>query len=182
MSTTGEYVWHYQMVPDEQWDFTCTQPMILADLNIDGQPRTGDHAGAEERLLLRAGSRQTGKLISAKTYVPNLWATEIDLKTGRPIVNPGAYVTETPRADDADLDGRAQLASDVVTARSPGLCISRRRSSGTCRPAWRTSSSASCRSAPTAGISLHQPARSGAASCRRSPTVARRATCWPGIR
>ncbi len=41
--------------------------------------------------------RATGELISAKTYVPNLWATEIDMKTGRPIVNPQAYITTTPQ-------------------------------------------------------------------------------------
>ena len=92
---TGVYRWHYQMVPDEQWDFTCTQPMVLADLNIQGRKR---------QVLMQAPKngffyvldRATGELISAKTYVPNLWATEIDLKTGRPKVNPGAYLTETP--------------------------------------------------------------------------------------
>jgi quinohemoprotein ethanol dehydrogenase len=92
---TGHYVWHYQMVPDEQWDFTCTQPIVLADLTIDGQPR---------KVLMQAPKngffyvldRTDGKLISAKSYVPNLWASEIDLTTGRPKVNPAAYVTETP--------------------------------------------------------------------------------------
>jgi quinohemoprotein ethanol dehydrogenase len=93
---TGEYVWHYQMVPDEQWDFTCTQPMMLADLTI---------AGRQRQVIMQAPKngffyvldRATGELISGKTYVPNLWATEIDMKTGRPIVNPGSYVTETPQ-------------------------------------------------------------------------------------
>jgi quinohemoprotein ethanol dehydrogenase len=92
---TGEYVWHYQMVPDEQWDFTCTQPIVLADLMIEGQPR---------KVLMQAPKngffyvldRTNGQVISAKTYVPNLWATEVDLTTGRPKVNPGSYVTETP--------------------------------------------------------------------------------------
>jgi glucose dehydrogenase len=32
----GEYVWHYQTTPGETWDFTATQHMILADLEIDG--------------------------------------------------------------------------------------------------------------------------------------------------
>ena len=36
--------------------------------------------------------RATGKLISAKTYVPNTWAIDIDLKTGRPVLDPDAYV------------------------------------------------------------------------------------------
>jgi quinohemoprotein ethanol dehydrogenase len=92
---TGKYAWHYQMVPDEQWDFTCTQPMVLADLKIGGRAR---------QVLMQAPKngffyvldRKTGQLISAKSYVPNLWATHVDMKTGRPAVNPDAYLTEKP--------------------------------------------------------------------------------------
>jgi quinohemoprotein ethanol dehydrogenase len=93
---TGKYVWHYQMVPEEQWDFTCTQPIMLADLKIGGRTR---------QVLMQAPKngffyvidRKTGKLISARSYVPNLWASRIDLKTGRPVVNPEAYLSEKPR-------------------------------------------------------------------------------------
>jgi quinohemoprotein ethanol dehydrogenase len=93
---TGKYVWHYQMVPEEQWDFTCTQPIVLADLNIEGRTR---------QVLMQAPKngffyvldRVTGKVISAKSYVPNLWASGIDLATGRPNVYPGSYLTETPK-------------------------------------------------------------------------------------
>ena len=31
--------WHYQTTPGETWDFTATQPIILADLTIEGRPR-----------------------------------------------------------------------------------------------------------------------------------------------
>jgi quinohemoprotein ethanol dehydrogenase len=93
---TGEYVWHYQMVPEEQWDFTCTQPMILADLDI-GEVRRKVIMQAPKNGFFYVLDRTNGKLISAKSYVPNLWATEIDLETGRPKVNPGAYVTEIPQ-------------------------------------------------------------------------------------
>ena len=50
---TGKYVWHYQETPGDNWDYTSTQPMILADLKIEGQDAQGDPARAEERLLLR---------------------------------------------------------------------------------------------------------------------------------
>ena len=93
---TGQYVWHYQMVPDEQWDFTCTQPMILADLDIGGRQRKVIMQ-APKNGFFYVIDRASGELLSAKTYVPNLWATEIDMKTGRPVVNPNAYVTETPQ-------------------------------------------------------------------------------------
>ena len=36
---TGEYVWHYQSTPGETWDYTATQHMILAELEIDGVER-----------------------------------------------------------------------------------------------------------------------------------------------
>ncbi len=40
--------------------------------------------------------RASGKLLSAKNYVPNLWASHVDLKTGRPAILPDAYVAEKP--------------------------------------------------------------------------------------
>ena len=53
----GAYVWHYQTTPGESWDYTATQPIIVADLHDRrrGSPRR--HAGAEERFLLRARCR-----------------------------------------------------------------------------------------------------------------------------
>ena len=35
----GEYVWHYQTTPGDSWDYTATQHMILADMDIDGEQR-----------------------------------------------------------------------------------------------------------------------------------------------
>ena len=32
---TGEYVWHYQTTPGDSWDYTATQHMILAELDIN---------------------------------------------------------------------------------------------------------------------------------------------------
>jgi quinohemoprotein ethanol dehydrogenase len=93
---TGRYRWHYQMVPDEQWDYTCTQPMVLADLRIGGRTRPV-LMQAPKNGFFYVLDRRTGKLLSAETYVPNLWATKIDLATGRPVVNPDAYVTEQPK-------------------------------------------------------------------------------------
>ncbi len=55
---TGKYIWHYQETPGDHWDYTSTQPMILADLTIDGAPQKGHSARAEERLLLRGRPHQ----------------------------------------------------------------------------------------------------------------------------
>ena len=84
---TGEYVWHYQETPGEMWDFTATQTIIIANLNIDGRAR---------KVLLHAPKngffyvidRATGALISAKPYTYINWASGVDMKTGRPIETP----------------------------------------------------------------------------------------------
>jgi quinohemoprotein ethanol dehydrogenase len=85
---TGKYLWHYQETPGDNWDYTSTQPMILADLTIDGTPR---------KVVLHAPKngfffvidRTNGKFISAKNFVDVNWATGYDAN-GRPIEVPEA--------------------------------------------------------------------------------------------
>ena len=57
-AATGAYKWHYQTTPGETWDYTATQPIVLAELHDRRQAAEGRDAGAEERLLLRRGSRK----------------------------------------------------------------------------------------------------------------------------
>lgn len=91
---TGEFVWHYQHVPGETWDYTATQPMILADLTIAGQPR---------KVILHAPKngffyvidRTDGRFISARNFVEVTWATGYDAE-GRPIENPAARSPDQP--------------------------------------------------------------------------------------
>lgn len=81
---TGAYAWHYQTTPGDSWDFDSTQTLTLADLTI---------GGSERKVVMQASKngffyvidRATGKLISAKNYVPVTWAKGIDPTTGRPI-------------------------------------------------------------------------------------------------
>lgn len=91
---TGEYVWHYQETPGDEWDYTATQQMILADLTIGGQKR---------KVLMQAPKngffyvldRADGKLISATPYTRQTWTTGVDMKTGRPRINREAYYDKT---------------------------------------------------------------------------------------
>jgi quinohemoprotein ethanol dehydrogenase len=91
---TGDYVWHFQATPGEEWDYDAVQQLILADLTIGGERR---------QVLMQANKngffyvldRKTGKLISAKTFVPINWASGIDEKTGRPIENPDIRYSTT---------------------------------------------------------------------------------------
>jgi PQQ-dependent dehydrogenase (methanol/ethanol family) len=92
---TGEYVWHYQTTPGDTWDYTATQHMILADIEIGGETR---------KVLMQAPKngffyvldRTDGSLISADAYVNVNWATGVDLETGRPDEAPGARYENEP--------------------------------------------------------------------------------------
>jgi quinohemoprotein ethanol dehydrogenase len=95
-ATTGRYVWHYQMVPEDDWDFTCTQPMMLADLRIGGRTRQVIMQ-APKNGFFYVLDRRTGQLVSAKNFVPQQWASHIDMKTGRPVLFPDVHLTTTPR-------------------------------------------------------------------------------------
>lgn len=80
---TGQYKWHFQTTPGDSWDFDSTQSLVLADLNIGGQPRKVIMQAAKNGFYYVI-DRTTGKLISAKNYVPVTWASGVDPETGRP--------------------------------------------------------------------------------------------------
>jgi PQQ-dependent dehydrogenase (methanol/ethanol family) len=92
----GAYVWHYQTTPGESWDYTATQPIVIADLAIAGESR---------RVVMQAPKNgffyvldaATGKLISADKFAAANWATGVDLATGRPIENPAVRYEVTGR-------------------------------------------------------------------------------------
>jgi quinohemoprotein ethanol dehydrogenase len=91
---TGAYKWHYQETPGDNWDYTSTQPMILADIKIAGKPR---------KVILHAPKngfffvidRTNGKFISAKNFVEVNWASGYDAK-GRPIEIAAARQNDKP--------------------------------------------------------------------------------------
>jgi len=92
---TGEYVWHYQTTPGESWDYTATQHIILADMEVEGEIR---------KVLMQAPKngffyvldRTDGTLLSANNYIDINWATHIDLQTGRPVEVAGARYVDSP--------------------------------------------------------------------------------------
>jgi quinohemoprotein ethanol dehydrogenase len=93
----GSYVWHYQTTPGETWDYTATQPIMVATLPIDG---------VERKVVMQAPKNgffyvldaATGSFISAQPFAAVNWATGIDQDTGRPIENPNARFDQTGRA------------------------------------------------------------------------------------
>jgi quinohemoprotein ethanol dehydrogenase len=91
---SGSYVWHYQTTPGDEWDYDAVEQLMLADLKI---------GGVKHHVLMQANKngffyvldRKTGKLLSARNFAPVTWARGVDLKTGRPIENPGSRYDET---------------------------------------------------------------------------------------
>ena len=90
---SGRLVWHYQTTPAESWDYTATQQMILAELEI---------AGRERAVLMQAPKngffyildRATGELLSAEPYAPMTWASHVDMASGRPVETTAANWVE----------------------------------------------------------------------------------------
>ncbi|HZZ36870.1 MAG TPA: PQQ-binding-like beta-propeller repeat protein, partial [Caulobacteraceae bacterium] len=81
---TGRLAWFYQTTPGDQWDYTATANMVLADLKIGGRVR---------KVLMQAPKngffyvldRANGRLLSAEKYVRTNWAERVDLASGRPV-------------------------------------------------------------------------------------------------
>jgi quinohemoprotein ethanol dehydrogenase len=92
---TGRYVWHFQETPQESWDYTSTQPIILADIKIDGVLRkTLLHAPKNGFFFVL--DRATGKFIRGSNYAPVNWARGLDAN-GRPIENPDSHFGENDK-------------------------------------------------------------------------------------
>jgi quinohemoprotein ethanol dehydrogenase len=92
---TGEYVWHYQTTPRDDWDYDAVQHLMVADLPL---------GGATRRVVMQANKNgffyvldaASGKLIAADKFVTTTWAERVDLATGRPVEAPGARYEKKP--------------------------------------------------------------------------------------
>lgn len=91
---TGEYVWHYQATPGDNWDYTSTQDMILSELMIDGERRKVIMQAPKNGFFFVL-DRTNGEFISADNYVDVNWATGYD-SNGRPIEVPEARSMDEP--------------------------------------------------------------------------------------
>lgn len=90
---TGDYLWHYQETPGESWDYTATQHIMLATMEIDGQSRKVIWHAPKNGFFFII-DRENGELLSAEPYTKVNWASHYDMATGRPVE------TENARYDD----------------------------------------------------------------------------------
>ena len=89
-ATNGDQVWHFQTTPGDNWDFTATQPLMLADLEIQGRRRKVIMQ-APKNGFFYVLDRQTGEFISAAPFATMTWATGVDPVSGRPRESPTAF-------------------------------------------------------------------------------------------
>ncbi len=94
-ASTGEYAWHFQTTPGETWDFTATQHIMLAELEIDGEMRNV-LMQAPKNGFFYVLDRETGEFLTANNYTNVTWALGIDPETGRPVENPSARYLDGP--------------------------------------------------------------------------------------
>jgi PQQ-dependent dehydrogenase (methanol/ethanol family) len=74
--STGELVWHFQVTPGDNWDYDATQPLLLAELNIEGR---------ERKVIMQASKngyfyvldRESGQFLSARPFVGGItWSRD----------------------------------------------------------------------------------------------------------
>ncbi len=86
---TGKLVWYYQEVPGDNWDFDSIADLMLLDLPINGRPRKVVMQAPKDGFFYVL-DRLTGELLSADPWITVNWASGVNLKTGRPVINPEA--------------------------------------------------------------------------------------------
>ncbi len=96
---TGEVKWVYQMTPHDEWDFDGINEVALVDQKINGKMRKTavhfDRNGFGYTL-----DRVTGELLVAEKFDKSVnWATHIDMKSGRPVLDL-KYSTEANGEDE----------------------------------------------------------------------------------
>jgi len=99
----GEYLWHYQTTPGESWDFTATQPLVLADVEIEGKMRKVIMQ-APKNGFFYVIDRTNGKFISAKPFTYMNWAVGMTAE-GRPIESEIGRLKDVNMEIYPDFDG-----------------------------------------------------------------------------
>ena len=107
---TGKAVWVYQMTPHDGWDYDGVNENILAEKKYDGK-ETPVLIHFDRNGFAYVLNRKNGKLLEAHKYDPSVnWAYKINMKTGKPEVDPkkmtkaGVNVKDICPASEGDKD------------------------------------------------------------------------------
>lgn len=82
---TGELACYFQYTPNDVYDVDGNDEQVLADVRIGGQIRQV-MIQANKNGFMYVVDRTNCQLIAAHAYVKVNWATEVNLKTGRPVL------------------------------------------------------------------------------------------------
>jgi quinohemoprotein ethanol dehydrogenase len=92
---TGVYKWHYQETPGDTWDYTATQPIVLANEERDGKQTKVIYHAPKNGFFFTI-DRTNGKMLAAEPFIQGItWASGYDKTTGRPIEKPEARYETT---------------------------------------------------------------------------------------
>lgn len=84
--STGEVKWFYQHTPNDTWDFSGNNEIVLFEYEDESGQTVNAGAHADRNGFFYITDRTNGELINAFPFVDNItWATHIDLETGRPV-------------------------------------------------------------------------------------------------
>ncbi len=110
----GSLVWATQTTPHDNWDYDAVSTLILTDVRIGGKLRkalvTFNKNGFQYTL-----DRATGEILAAPAYVQVNWAKNIDLKTGRPVLDS----TKQTGASKGNVKGVCPSLEGGVSPASP---------------------------------------------------------------
>jgi PQQ-dependent dehydrogenase (methanol/ethanol family) len=97
---TGVAAWAYQMTPHDAWDYDGINEGVLTESVVDGNTiPTLTHF--DRNGFAYVLDRRNGKLLRANKFDSTTnWATSIDLKTGRPVLNPDKMTKEDVNVKD----------------------------------------------------------------------------------
>jgi len=111
--STGEVKWFYQHTPNDTWDFSGNNEIVLFEYEDENGQTVNAGAHADRNGFFYVTDRTNGELINAFPFVDNItWATHIDLETGRPVEAEGQ---RPPRLEEG------QTRSESVEVSPPFL-------------------------------------------------------------
>ena len=83
--TTGEVKWFYQHTPNDAWDFSGNNELVLFEYDDNGKTVKAT-AHADRNGFFYVVDRENGEFIKGFPFVDKItWATHIDPDTGRPV-------------------------------------------------------------------------------------------------
>jgi lanthanide-dependent methanol dehydrogenase len=95
---TGVAKWVFQMTPHDEWDYDGVNEVPLVDVTIKGR-KIPALVHLDRNGFGYTFNRVTGELLVAEKYDPAVnWATKIDMRTGRPLVD-GKFSPQTTGED-----------------------------------------------------------------------------------